>query len=125
MRPGQYGYEIIARITPELLTTRMESVAARLSLLLAWRGGPDAIATAAQTLATNDRRRVFLVLMIHRLRVRDRAQAEHIAKMLPADHPAVMWALGGQPDISDNLLDDLGDPLSVAAVLPYLKAQKA
>jgi hypothetical protein len=45
--------------------------------------------------------------------------------MLPANHPAVAWALGGGiGEIRDDLLDDLGDPLSVAQVLPYLKPRE-
>jgi hypothetical protein len=117
--------EIVARITPVLLATRPESVAARLLVLLAWKGELDAVMKAAEALATNEKRRVFLVLIIGMLADRDAAAANQIAGMLPANHPAVAWALGkniGAPP--ENVLDNLGDPSSVAEVLLYLKPER-
>ena len=118
--------EVIARITPALLTRRIEPVAARLSVLLAWRGELDAVTKAAEVLAISDKRRVFLVLIIRVLTARDPATANQIAGMLPANHPVAAWALGQDIGaIPDDLLDNLGDPLSVAEVLPYLKAERS
>jgi hypothetical protein len=80
------------------------------------------ILRAAEVLATNDDRRVLLLLAIWVLRERDRAAAERIANMLPTNHAAIAWALGGaKGKFSDSLLDDLGEPLSVDQVLLFMR----
>jgi hypothetical protein len=53
---------------------------------------------------------------------KDRATAERIAVLLPANHRAVGWVLGGcAGKFMNDLLDDLGDPLSVEQVLHFMK----
>jgi len=117
--------EVFGRITSQLLATRIEVVASRLLLLLSRRGELGDILRAAETLATNDKRRVLLLLAIWVLRERDRATAERIANMLPINHAAVTWALGGaKGKFSDSLLDDLGDPLSVDQVLLFMRPKR-
>lgn len=50
--------EIVARITPQLLGTRIEGVASRLLLLVALRGEIGHIVKVAEALSTNEKRRV-------------------------------------------------------------------
>jgi hypothetical protein len=43
--------------------------------------------------------------------------------MLPRDHPAASWALGGGDwKIEENLLENLGDALTVAQVMSLIQA---
>jgi hypothetical protein len=117
--------EVVVRITPELLTTCLEPVASRLSLLLAARGHLDAVIEAAEALATNDKRRVLLLLLVWVLTGRDRTSADKVADMLPPDHPAIAWARGSDTDsINELVLEDLGDPLNVAEVLYWINQKK-
>jgi hypothetical protein len=84
-------------------------VASRLLLLLAMRGELSVVLDTAAVLATNDKRRVLLLLVIWIMCERARATAERIAVLLPANHPAVGWVLGGRTGkFRDDLLDDLG-----------------
>ena len=59
--------ELILRITPDLLITRVESVSTLLALLLSMNGDPQTVTTVAQVLATTSKRRVFLILMAQAL----------------------------------------------------------
>jgi hypothetical protein len=111
---------VIAGIHSDAIATLAEPVAVKLAMLLAWKGELDVIQTVAKALATNDRRRVFLLLIVRILAARDRALAETVAAMLPPNHKAIPWAFGEEVHVTDDLLDDLGDPLSVEEVLPYL-----
>ena len=117
--------ELIGRITPELLVTRVEPVSALFAILLSLRADPQTVSRAAEVLATNRKRRVFLVLLAGALSERDRDAAKRIANILPAKNPAVALALGDDiGDLSEDVLDDLGDPVSVAEVLHYVKPKK-
>jgi hypothetical protein len=112
---------VLALVTPQILVTRDEAVTSRLLLLLAVRGEIGVVIKAAETLATNERRRVLLLLAIWILRDRDLTAAERIAVMLPKDHMAVAWVLGRDiGKFRDQMLDDLGDPLSVEQVLQFM-----
>jgi hypothetical protein len=114
--------EVIQRITPDLLATRVEPVAANLTLLFAWRAEVDAVVRAAKALATNAKRRVLLLLMTWIAKDRDAAAARTIAAMLPAAHPGVIWALGADlPEADDAMLADLGEPAICAQVLIWMK----
>lgn len=117
---------IVSRITADLLVTRYEPIAVNLTLLLAWRGDVSAVLSAAEQLATNPKRRVLLLLIVWVLRDRDEGAAETIAAMLPAQHPALAWALGQaieNPD--DALIADLGEPGICKQVLIYMQPAKA
>lgn len=117
--------EIVERITPDLLGSRIESVASRLLLLLAARGGIDQLLEAAEVLSTSAKRRVLLLLAIWVVRDRDTSAADMIARMLPANHPGVKWALvGAKGKLDDAGLDDLGDPISVEQVLFFMRPKK-
>jgi hypothetical protein len=117
--------EAVSRITPQLLATRTEGVASRLLLLVALRARMDQIFKAAEALSTIEKRRVLLLLVIWIVRERDASAAERIARMLPANHAGVKWALAGAKDkLDDMALDDLGDPISVEQVLLFM-GQKA
>jgi hypothetical protein len=121
----QVAPEVIALITPQILSTRTEAVASRLLLLLALRGDVSVVLDMAAALATNDKRRVLLLLAIWILRDQDRPMAERIAALLPANHAAVGWALGGATgEFRGDLLDDLGDPLATEQVLQFMKPKK-
>ncbi len=114
--------EIVGRVTPQLLATQIEGVASRLLLLIALRAEIDDLVKAAEALSTSDKRRVLLLLMIWILVERDLQAAERIARMLPANHPGVMWTLAGaEGELGDTLLDDLGDPISVDQVLQFMQ----
>jgi hypothetical protein len=113
---------IIDKITPRLLATRYEPVAGVLAILIAWRGEIASIRTAAEEIATNAKRRVLLLLIVWVLKDRDQQVAEEIAAMLPANHKAVAWALGGElVNVDDSMIADLGDHPVCAEVLKYMK----
>lgn len=114
--------ETVGRITPQLLATRIEGVASRLLMLLAARGEIEDVIKAAEALSALDKRRVLLLLAIWVVRDRDTGTAERIARMLPINHAGVKWALAGaKGKLDDTALDDLGDPVSVAQVLSFMR----
>ncbi|WP_143149108.1 hypothetical protein [Hyphomicrobium sp. CS1BSMeth3] len=118
-------HELVARIIPDLLISRTESVASMLAVLLSLRGDMMSVDAAAQRLSTSAERRVFLVLMIWKLNGRDPSAAGRVAKFLPRGHIAAAWALGAHTGIvANDALDDLGSPAAVAQVLPHLKPAK-
>jgi hypothetical protein len=117
--------EIVERITPQLLGSRIESVASRLLLLVAARGEIDQLLKAAEALSTSAKRRVLLLLAIWVVRDRDTSAAYRIARMLPANHAGVKWALAGaKGKLDDTTLDDLGDPISVEQVLLFMRQKQ-
>jgi hypothetical protein len=100
-------------------------VAVDLTLLFAWRADIDAVRGAAESLATNAKRRVLLLLMIWVVKSRDPDAARTMVAMLPAEHPGVAWALGAELDAADDaMLADLGDPAICAQVLVWMKPKK-
>lgn len=119
------GPELIAGITPDLINSRVATVASSLTLLLAWRGDVCVIEDAGKMLAANAERRVFVLLLIWLVKNRDIALTERLTAMLPAGHPAVKLALGDEAgSSSSSILDDLGEPEAVAEVQSYLFPQK-
>jgi hypothetical protein len=113
---------VLARITVEILSTKIEAVASLLLILLAAKADVRIVIKAAQTLATNGQRRVLLLLAIWVLRERDSSAAQRIASMLPKGHLAVDWALGREiGDFNDGLLDDLGDPICIEEVMHFMR----
>lgn len=113
---------LIDAITPQLIATRYEPVAAALAMLLGWRGKVDAIRSVAEAIAPHPKRRVLLLLTVWTLADRERGIAEEIAAMLPASHKAVEWALGEVPDkVDDDMIADLGDHAVCAEVLRYMR----
>lgn len=122
---GQVTPETVGRITPQLLATRIEAVASRLMVLVALCAEIDQIVKAAEVLSTVEKRRVLLLLAIWIVRDRDASAAERIARMLPANHAGVKWALAGaKGKLADTALDDLGDPISVEQVLLFMGPKK-
>jgi hypothetical protein len=123
---GVIAPEIVARITPELLVTRIGNVAARLALLLASEGEVRTVQSVAEQLAANPKRRVFILLLIRQIRCRDTELAEAMAEMLPDGHPALAWALGAEIDwANDQLLSDLGDPDICSEVFVFMRPQRS
>lgn len=117
--------EILGQITPQLLGTRIESVASRLLLLVALRGEIGDVLKAAEALSTSETRRVLLLLAIWVIRDRDTSAAEQIARMLPTNHAGVRWALAGaEGKLDDTALDDLGDPINVEQVFLFMRPKK-
>lgn len=121
------GYErivpsVLQRITPKVLTGKIPRVASRLLLLLTCAGDTVAVLKAAETLSTSSTRRVLLLLAIWVLRARDQHLAERIGRMLPPGSFGVSWALaGGEGELHDTALDDLGDPTCVDQVLQLMR----
>lgn len=114
--------EVTGKITAWVLETRYEPVAASFSLLLAGRGDPERVRAISVKLATNPKRRVLILLLVWVMHGRDPQLAQDIAAMLPADHIAVTWAMGGQIEEPDDaLLADLGDPGTCRQVLFYMR----
>jgi hypothetical protein len=121
----QVTSEIVSQITPQLLATRIEGISSRLLLLVAVRAKVDQVLKAAEALSTMEKRRVLLLLAIWIVRERDTSAAERIARMLPANHIGVKWALAGaKGKLADTALDDLGDPISVEQVLFFMGPKK-
>lgn len=117
--------EVVGRISAEVISNKSESVASRLLVLVALRGELHHNLSIAETLATNHKRRVLLLLAIWFLRGRDQATASRIAAMLPADHPAVTRAiLGENAEFTSDMLEDLGDQLNVDQVLLFMAPPK-
>lgn len=117
--------ETVNRITPQLLASRIEGVASRLLLLVAMRAEMDHVLKAADALSALEKRRVLLLLLIWIVRDRDASAAERIARMLPANHAGVKWALAGaEGRLDDTALDDLGDPISVEQVLSFMRPKQ-
>lgn len=117
--------EIVGRITPQLLGTRIEGVASRLLILVAVRGEINDVLKVVEALSTSEKRRVLLLLAIWVVRDRDALAAERIARMLPANHVGVKWALAGaKGKLNETALDDLGDPISVEQVFLFMRSKK-
>ncbi len=122
MASEQIHPELVARITPELLVSSIESVAVALTLLLASRADSGVVKQVAQTLSTNIDRRLLVVLLIWVIGERDVSIAEQLTNMLPARHVAVAWARGQVVGkIDDEALADLGSPAIAAEVLRYMR----
>ncbi|MDH4557811.1 hypothetical protein E8F11_22005 [Pseudomonas sp. BN417] len=116
------GLDVVARITPDILTTQPPTVATNLALLFTIKADLASVINTARALATHEKRRVLLVLMIRILAGRDQASAQTVEALLPKGHPAVAWAFGNQSEtLDDALLADLGDPASCAQVLLRMK----
>lgn len=112
---------LLACIDADLLTTRAEPIAVRLTILLAWGAQPHVVAHVASAITTQRKRRVLVLVMIWLMKDRDQAIAKQMAALLPGGHAAVKWALGEEDAIIDDAaLADLGDPLIVAEVLGYM-----
>jgi hypothetical protein len=125
-----YGYEhvvpeIVGGITPQMLETRIEGVASRLLILVAVRGEINDVLKVVEALSTSEKRRVLLLLAIWVVRDRDALAAERIARMLPANHVGVKWALAGaNGKLNETALDDLGDPICVEQVFHFMRPKK-
>jgi hypothetical protein len=112
---------VVDKISPDLIANRIVSVASVLALLLGLRGSAPNLMDTAKELATNSKRKVLLLLVIWQLKDRDQQVAKDIANMLPPNHKAVAWALGGSlSDVEDATLADLGGPAACSEVLEYM-----
>jgi hypothetical protein len=117
---------IVTKITADLLATQINSVAARLSILLGACGEASLVKSAAQELAANLKQRVLILLLIRLARERDAELAQAMAEMLPSDHPAMEWALEGENNwTNDQRLSDLGDPGTCREVFIFMRPKKS
>ena len=114
-------HAIIDRINLKLLTGRVEYVAAMLTLLVASRATHDRVMDLARGLATDAKRRVFVLLMIWVVHSENPEQAHAIAALLPREHPAIAWATADpRTRAADALLADLGTPQACRVVLSWI-----
>ena len=121
----QITADILKRITPRVVGTRIESVASQFLLLTSFQGEMEDVLECAKSLATNENRRVLLLLAIWVLRGREPSTAERVANMLPPNHLGVKWALtDAEGEISDNALDDLGDASCIRQVLSFMQPKR-
>jgi hypothetical protein len=119
---GSADSNLVAKITPELLSSQPSNVAASLTLLLGADGEAEAIERAASVLAANSKRRVLVLLMIHVANGRIPELAPKLAALMPSGHPALEWALGGEIDWEDDhLLSDLGERSMCGEVFVFMK----
>jgi hypothetical protein len=119
---GSADPELVAKITPDLLTSQPSNVAASLTLLLGAGGEIEAIESAATALAANTKRRVLVLLLIHVVNGRIPEFAPKLAALMPTDHPALVWALGGEIDWeNDKPLSDLGERSICGEVFVFMK----
>ncbi|WP_457337489.1 hypothetical protein [Rhizobacter sp. P5_C2] len=116
--------EVVAKVTPDLIKTRLHGVATWLLLLASLSGGIEQLLSIAEELAMHPQRRVLLLLTISVLSQRDAVLAQRVAGMLPANHAGVLWAMaGGQGDMGESTLEDLGDTVSVDLVLKFMRPE--
>ena len=114
--------EVVGRIEENYLATVAPVIAVNLTLLLADRAEIGAVRRAAETLSTNQARRVLLLLMVWRLKDRDLRAAKMVGNMLPSNHPAIDWAFGdGSIAVDDSTVADLGDADTCAEALVYMQ----
>jgi hypothetical protein len=114
--------EVIEQITTDMLETRIESIAVLLTLIFAATASLEKVRVAAERLAASSKRRVLLLLMIRELTERDVELAKQVALMLPANHPALLWAFGEElAEAHDRLVSDLGNPGICSEVLFFMK----
>jgi hypothetical protein len=119
---GSADSDLVAKIAPELLSSQPSNVAASLTLLLGADGEVEAIGHEASVLAANSKRRVLVLLLIHVVNDRIPELAPKLAALMPAGHPALVWALGGEIDWKDDhLLSDLGERTICGEVFVFMK----
>jgi glycine cleavage system regulatory protein len=113
---------VIEQITANMLESRIESIAALLTLIFAATASLEKVRLTAEQLAASPKRRVLLLLMIRELTERDMELAKQVALMLPANHPALLWAFGEElAEVHDRLVSDLGNPGICSEVLFFMK----
>ena len=116
---------LVANITAELLSSQPGNVAASLALLLGAEGEFQAIERAANALAANSKRRVLVLLLIHAVNGRSPELAPKLAALLPSDHLALEWALGGDIDWEDDKpLSDLGERSICKEVFVFMQPSR-
>jgi hypothetical protein len=120
----QIAPSVVTAVSAHAVEARSQPVALLLLALLADRGALDQVLAVAESLAKNERRRVFLLFLIWLLLDRDCASANRIGEMFPTNHPAAAWALaGGGEEIDEHILDDLGDQPSIDSVKRLMSAR--
>jgi hypothetical protein len=116
---------LVAKITPELLSSQPSNVAASLTLLLGADGTAEAIERAASALTANSKRRVLVLLLIHVVNGRSPELVPQLAALMPSGHPALEWAMGGEIDWEDDKpLSDLGERAMCREVFVFMKPRR-
>ena len=98
------------------------TVAAVLTIVLGTSGTADVVRGVAVQLAADSKRRPLVLLLIKLSYDRELELASELAQLLPVEHPALKWALGGEIDWkSDQPLSDLGDPANCSEVFRFMR----
>lgn len=114
--------EITAQITVDLLASQIDCVSAVFSIVLGAAGEASIVKAVAVRLAADLKRRALVLLLIRLSHDRGLELASELAELLPAAHPALKWALGGEIDWkNDQPLSDLGDPGICREVFQFMK----
>lgn len=112
-------------ITDAMVLTLPAMIASYLALLIGQVGSKGRIQLLANALAATDDRRIFLALLAAIVSERDQPAAASIAALLPAEHPARLWALDQSVVIEKSKLIDLGDTSSVKQAFVWMKPRKS
>ncbi len=116
---------VAERITPPVLGTRAPRIAAPLAIIAGYRLDTDIVQALANFLAEKGPRRSLILLLAYTLKDQDPDAAKKITSLLPKDHEAVRWALGGEiEEPTEALLEDLGDAVVCGQVLNYIRLSK-
>ena len=114
--------ELLDRITAEILDGQPAPIAAALSCLVGAVAAPETVFDLGKVLAANAKRRALVLLLILFVMERSTKVGRRLAGSLPADHPAVAWALRGNGGngLDETALEDLGDAAVCEAVYQYV-----
>lgn len=119
---GSIDADVVAKIAPDLLSTQPPEVAAPLTLVLAAGGSKEAILHAATALAAKPKRRALVLLLTRVVSDRLPELAPKLVALMPNEHPALVWALGGEIDWKDEQrLSDLGDRSVCRQVFVFMR----
>ncbi|WP_212733117.1 hypothetical protein [Terriglobus roseus] len=119
---GTIAPEVIAQISPAVLLSQNASVAVRLTNVLACEGSLEAVRVAAHALAVSQTRKALILLLIRYVSKRNTEVAESLATLLPTDHPALTWAMGGEIAWTDDeALSDLASPEVCREIFVFMK----
>lgn len=112
---------LVVSVSPQFLVRQEPSIATILTLVWAINAEVETLSHQAGEFLSHPRRRALILLVICVLNHRDEEAALAVTNLLPQGHVARQWAEGSSGAIIDHeSLADLGDPMIIDAVLPYL-----
>lgn len=118
---AQLEDDLVATLTPELICSISEEVAARLVLIIAAMATFEQIDDLAGVLSTSADRKVFLTLLGIFAFPRLPGIKDTFARLLPKEHPSLSL-IGNIPAslLPRDAFDDIGSALSIRITLQYL-----